>query len=238
MMSGNESVHLPYEKSPVHAYAHQNRVRCLTALAGRALRSVDSPSVLDVGPGRGELMFALKDKLSASVTGMDIDPVCVQFAQKVGAAIVGDLLDWEKLGLNAESFDLVVSSHSLEHMRNPADAVESMRNLSRKYILIMVPNPHNLATVIKVALFRRVGGANMGHYYSWDARHLKRFLETQCGLKIISWGADWVPVLPNGGLRSAVVSARSQKMLRRLEADIAPTIFPFMAQSLAVLCEK
>jgi SAM-dependent methyltransferase len=104
-----------------------------------ALRRRGSGSVLDVGCGRGDLASNFA-QAGWYASGLDISPAAVQAAREVGVdARVGTIetAPWEDA-----SFDLVIMSHSLEHMPDPAGALAHARRLLRDggTLIVAVPN--------------------------------------------------------------------------------------------------
>lgn len=212
------------------------RVRALVGLAKRAVVGIRRPRILDVGSGRGELLSALKSELSADLTAVDVDPVCVEKAKSYGQALVGTLesvyaSNQEALG---EKFDLVISSHSLEHMPDPYACLSVMKAVTRHSILIAVPNPLFFPNAVRVGLLRRICEVNRGHWYCWDAPHLAWMLEGRLQLKITCWSGDWVQVVP----RKLGGSLYKTRILRMVEGRLLPRLFPMLCESLIVLCEK
>jgi SAM-dependent methyltransferase len=103
------------------------------------LRRRGTGRLLDVGCGRGDLAsnFARAGWTSA---GLDISPAAVQAAREVGVdAHVGTI---ETAPWADASFDLIIMSHSLEHMPEPVQALQSARRLLREggTLVIAVPN--------------------------------------------------------------------------------------------------
>ena len=80
----------------------------------------------------------------------------------------------------AEPFDLVVASHSLEHLHDPLDCLRRLRAWSKPgaYLTCEVPNAGGL-------LFRRFGGA----WYDLDLpRHLFHFTRSSLGAMLAKAG--------------------------------------------------
>ncbi|MBU0679600.1 MAG: class I SAM-dependent methyltransferase [Verrucomicrobia bacterium] len=99
------------------------------------LDSVAGETILDVGCGRGYLADLLRSK--GKVTGVDI---------MIGQDLIDKYPDVEfkegslkNLPFEDSSFDTVVCSHTLEHVRDIHTAVEELRRVTRKRLIIVVP---------------------------------------------------------------------------------------------------
>ncbi len=114
------------------------RIRATLRPYGRQRRR-GAGALLDVGCGRGDLAsnFARAGWRSS---GLDFSPSAVQAARSVGVdAHVGtiDMAPWDD-----GAFDLIIMSHSLEHMPEPADALVHAHRLLTDggTLLVAVPN--------------------------------------------------------------------------------------------------
>lgn len=74
--------------------------------------------VCDVGCGYGETARYLANKYQVPVTGLTISQKQLDYANSLGERPLVKLLlrDWMENGLNADSFDLILSIESSEHM--------------------------------------------------------------------------------------------------------------------------
>ena len=232
----NALQHLPYQLRVDQQRIHALRMRVLLALAKKYLAEIPAPVILDVGCGRGEFMREIAQIVGASVYRIDPDAECVRISSEIGPVYQGTVE--EVLASNRdrliEQFDLVVSSHSLEHMRCPYDAVIAMKEMTRRYLLFAVPNPHFLPRLVRVAFLGKLPPVNDGHLYAWDAPHFHHFLTYHCGLNILEWSGDWVKLVP-GRLRGFIDKIQPVPFL---EARFLPQFLPRLAESLIVMCEK
>ncbi len=87
-----------------------------------------SDAILDVGCGSGWWEAILRSHGFTNVTGLDLE---------APAAIVGDIRDWRKLGMQAESFDVITIFEVFEHV----DAVEALWSLLKPGGRLMVTTP-------------------------------------------------------------------------------------------------
>lgn len=98
-------------------------------------------SILDIGCGRGLMLFFLKKYYHYTAVGTQLDPKAIRFAKnKLGLKIFGqDLL---KIGFKKNSLDVVTMWHVLEHLQNPEKYLRKIYKLLRHQgkLVMEVPN--------------------------------------------------------------------------------------------------
>lgn len=88
-------------RRPVQGWAQKKRLKFFK-------QELESPGrILEVGSGSGWVKHALENIGSSEYTGIDLFPP---------ADIVGDINNWCKLGLEAESFDTIIAFEVVEHV--------------------------------------------------------------------------------------------------------------------------
>jgi SAM-dependent methyltransferase len=99
----------------------------------------DVVSVIDIGCGNGVITNELAGKYD--VTGVDRSRRALESLKTKSVCASSDAIPLPDL-----SFDLVFSSEMLEHLDNQtlSASIDEMKRLSKKYILITVPNAENL----------------------------------------------------------------------------------------------
>ncbi len=98
-------------------------------------------SILDIGCGRGLMLFFLKKYYHYTVAGTQLDSKAIRFAKdKLGLKIFGqDLL---KINFKKDSLDVVTMWHVLEHLQNPEKYLRKIYKLLRRQgkLIMEVPN--------------------------------------------------------------------------------------------------
>ena len=204
-------------------YEMQFKIKALELLHSLS-PTPSSLRVLDFGCGRGEFLRMLAEA-GFQGTGVDFDQNCVNLSSRWGPCFRADDATVTQV-LAGKQFDVITAIHVLEHLENPKQAVEELKKLCPKWMVLAVPN-----LAIPVGLSRKeIKRHNPGHYYGWDAGHFETFLQNKCGLHIERWISDTV-VLPKISRMADRLRCR-----RWLEYTFLPKRFPFLSTSLIVLC--
>jgi len=104
----------------------------------------DSSKILDVGCSDNDL----KKNIGEKVFGIDIAGNPDQHVN----------LEKEKLSqFEDNSFDMIVCTEVLEHIDNLYETLEDMHRVSKKYILISLPNCSDIWKVARILLFSETG---------------------------------------------------------------------------------
>lgn len=95
--------------------------------------------VLDVGSGDGALADFLQKQNECDVTCLDVSEVAIERVKTLG--LKGIVVDIEKsLPFPDKSFDYAVASEVIEHISRSEDLLREMARVSKKYIIISIPN--------------------------------------------------------------------------------------------------
>jgi ubiquinone/menaquinone biosynthesis C-methylase UbiE len=97
-----------------------------------SLFNKSAKTFLDVGCGRGYWANRVHDETKLKVTGCDV----LEHVDIKGAYVQGSM---EKLPFKDNSFDIVFSSHTIEHIRNLPKAISELKRVAKKQVIIVTP---------------------------------------------------------------------------------------------------
>jgi len=124
-----------YERT-AHVGALQGDTDLNAACVEEILGSVAGHTVLEVGCGRGYLAGLLAAR-GLDVTGCDIvlgDGVAQKYPDVT--FVEGNI---QRLPFDDESFDVVVSTHTLEHVQDLPGAIAELRRIAKQQLIVVVP---------------------------------------------------------------------------------------------------
>lgn len=144
------------------------------------LSTLKIDSVLDVGCGEGFTLKKLKEEgIGETYQGIDYSEKAIEIGKKENPDLKlqsGDVYD---LKFKDNSFDLVISTEVFEHLDNPEKALKEIKRVSKKYILLSVPNEPWFY------LFNYTQwGKDIGHINKWSSKDFEKFIKSN-SLKIL-----------------------------------------------------
>ena len=121
---------------------------------------VQTPSVLEVGCGDGEVLTELAHRgFGPELVGIEVSETAASMARSHPEITRVATFDGERLPFPDASFPLVLATHVLEHVADPLTLLKEMRRVATSFVVIEVPLESNLAArrPRAVALSQHVG---------------------------------------------------------------------------------
>ena len=143
--------------------------------------------ILDIGCANGGLLLRLKKLGFQKLCGFDLPPGCVENTRKLGIdAQFGSVTEHPQ---DAGTFDLIILSHVMEHLRDVRPAVRSVEKLLKDggLIYIEVPDASEYASHV-VAPFQDFNTEHINHFSIQGMQNLMGhlgFLGKGVGQKVI-----------------------------------------------------
>ncbi len=170
-------------KNPVGRFFLNNFLKTVV----KTTKPLHIETVLDAGCGEGFTLDHLqKEKIGKVFEGIEYDGQAVLLANVMYPKIKIIKGDIYKLPYKNNSFDLVICTEVLEHLENPKKAYRELLRVSRKYVLISVPN-EPFFTIQRIARFQNILhlGAHPEHIQHWTYRSFTKFVKVK-GVKIVT----------------------------------------------------
>lgn len=137
--------------------------------------------ILDAGCGEGFTLQILYElKIGKVLEGVDFSKDAVRIAKRRYPHLNIKTGDIYNLPYKDNTFDLVICTEVLEHLKNPGQAVSELKRVSSEYILFTVPNEPwwMLFNFTKWGRQKEIGHIN--HWPFWG---FKKLIESS-GLKV------------------------------------------------------
>lgn len=180
-------------KNPILKFLNKKFYEDLNSL----IEKINVKEILDVGCGIGfvtnEIHKKFRDK---KIEGIDIDEKKIQKAKSKFSEIkfsVGSIFSIPKVD---NSYELVVSTETLEHLEKPEKALLEITRVSKKYIIVSVPRePYfRIANVLRLKYLGSLGNTP-GHINNWPKKDFESFLNKYLVIKEIKTSTFWIIAL-------------------------------------------
>ncbi len=162
-------------RNPIQRFLINNFYNQLFSL----LKKTRSQSILDVGCGEGVTLHKIKMmKIGKNLEGIDYSAEAIKIGKKEFPALKLKKADIYALPYKDNSFDIVLCNEVLEHLEDPQKALDELKRVTKKYLLLSVPNePYfRLANFFRGRHVRRFGN-HPEHIQHWTHNQFSGFLK-------------------------------------------------------------
>ena len=183
-------------KNPIARYLTKNMLSRLD----HCVLSSQISSIHEVGCGEGELSLRYA-RMRYSVRASDFSSQIIEIAKRNAEEHPELNITFCKksiydLNPEEDSAELVICSEVLEHLEDPVQAIDILRKISKKYLLVSVPNEPiwrilNMARMSYLSSF----GNTPGHIQHWSKKQFIRLMESKFSIVSVSAPLPWVVVL-------------------------------------------
>lgn len=181
-------------KNPIQKFLINNFYSSLISL----VKHVAPQTILDAGCGEGFTMDRLaKFGLGKKIEGVEYSKDAIMLGKKLFPNLTFKQGSAYDLPYKGNSFDLVICTEILEHLDVPPKALKEALRISKKYVLISVPNEpfFMLSNFIRGKNLFRLGD-DPGHINHWTIFSFQKFIKKN-GIKIkkMLFPFPWIIVL-------------------------------------------
>jgi 2-polyprenyl-3-methyl-5-hydroxy-6-metoxy-1,4-benzoquinol methylase len=171
-------------KNPIQRFLLGNFFKNLVSLT--KTKTVDS--ILDVGCGEGFTLNRLRENgIGKRLEGIEYLQAAIDLGKQTYPDIKIVKGNIYELPYKDNSFDLVLCTEVLEHLEKPQDALKELVRVSKKYLVISVPNEpfFMLAQLIRGKNWSRFGN-DIEHINHWTMLGFSQFVKKSAKVKILS----------------------------------------------------
>lgn len=149
--------------------------------------------VLDMGCGEGHLLAFLDSQIQDwHIEGFDISEESVKKARDKVPSAIFSVRDIYNSGYPEASFDLVLNTEVLEHLKEPEKVLSEIRRLTKKWAILSVPNEplFSISNLLSGKDILRIG-RHKDHCNNWSTTSfislLNKYFKVSCVAKPFPW---------------------------------------------------
>jgi SAM-dependent methyltransferase len=195
--STNVPVGNTYDKYGSSNPVARRLMRAFTSDLDDLLEIAAPASVLDVGCGEGVLTEQWADRFER-VVGVDLEHPALrhEWARRSRPNLEFHAAEAGALPFADRAFDLVCAIEVLEHLPDPAGALEEMARVARRALLVSVPREPlwRALNLLRGAYWRSLGNTP-GHLNHWSARGLRTLVARYGAVAATRTPNPWTIVL-------------------------------------------
>ncbi|MFH1415140.1 MAG: class I SAM-dependent methyltransferase [Elusimicrobiota bacterium] len=156
-------------KNPIEKYLVKKFNHSFRSLLGL----VKPRTVLEIGCAEGHTTKLIRDfyKGDTTVCGIDISPEIIETASRNYPEIEFSVQSACALAFDGSSFDLVIASETLEHIKSPEKALAEAARVGRQQFIFTVPNEPlwRIMNLCRLKYMKKLGNTP-GHLHHWNSR--------------------------------------------------------------------
>ncbi len=158
-------------KNPLQRYWHNTKIKTFKKLVGKRKFN----KILDVGCASGRMVNEISKILPhAQLSGIDVYKKAIIFGKKKYPHIQFKVADAHKLPFRNNSFDLVLSYETIEHVQNPEKVLLEMKRVVKKngFVIVAMDSGNWLFRIVWYVWEKTKGKV-------WQNSHLHPFKHTE-----------------------------------------------------------
>ena len=209
-----------------------------------ARHKITPDSILELGCGSGAVIGEIQRRgLASRCYGVDFSEHAISLMASLYPKVHGKTADVTRMPnpFNIEAFDVVVVSHTIEHLENPHAFLQAIKQIGFKYMIAEVPLENLLFGKLK-SIFQDRGNNSAGHVQFFTRKSFRELLR-RAKHQIIDERL-YAPVFSKDTLRFAY---GQQHKIKQIQKSLTERWLPLLSSPVwvrlyhahyAVLCKK
>ena len=142
-------------------------------------------NAFEIGCGEG-YVTSFFNQWGIPIEGADVSARIIEIAKRKYPSINFSVLSIYDLDTISNEYSLVIANEVFEHLSEPDTAIEELKKVTTKYILITVPHEpfFRIANIVRLKYLKDAGNTP-GHLNHWSKKSFELFLASHT-LKIIT----------------------------------------------------
>jgi 2-polyprenyl-3-methyl-5-hydroxy-6-metoxy-1,4-benzoquinol methylase/putative flippase GtrA len=176
-------------KNPVVQYLMRNFHKKINTF----IKRTRAKEILDIGCGEGYTTANIqKQNKAIHIEGVEYGQRTVQKAKHLHPHISFEQGSIYEINKHNKSYNLTIASEVLEHLEFPLKGLKELRRVSKKFVLVSVPNEPWWRIVNMLRLtYLKDWGNTPGHVNHWSKHALKKFLKPHFKKVIVKNAIIW-----------------------------------------------
>ena len=144
----------------------------------REIRKLNPDSILDAGCGEGFTLHKLEEaKIGKKLSGFDFLDTAIQIGKKQYPGLNLKQGDIYHIDAKPNTYDVVICSEVLEHLERPEEALKELIRVSKKYVVLSVPEEplFMMGNLLRGKNIKRFGN-DIEHIQHWTSKGFAKFV--------------------------------------------------------------
>jgi ubiquinone/menaquinone biosynthesis C-methylase UbiE len=153
-------------------------------------------SVLDAGCGEGFTLSRLEaNHIGKKLEGVDFFTTAIKIGTKLHPKITLKEGNIYKLPYKNNQFDLVLCTEVLEHLEDPDKALKELKRVTKKYVILSVPNEpfFMFGNFIRGKNIKRWGN-DIEHINHWNTNAFEKFVAQEFIITDVNTPLPWTMI--------------------------------------------
>jgi 2-polyprenyl-3-methyl-5-hydroxy-6-metoxy-1,4-benzoquinol methylase len=175
----------------------QRLLRGFFSALGALGRDIQFSSVYEAACGEGYITeFLIESFRGITVNSTDISESKIAIARQRVPNGNFSTVSIYNTKENNESYDLVIATEVFEHLDDPEKAIKELLRISKKYLIVSVPNEPiwRLCNIARGKYIQNLGNTP-GHINHWNRNSFCRLLDQFCAVRQVKCPLPWVMLL-------------------------------------------